>query len=612
MSAVTYAVGACGLLGEFNRADVLTAADVHVASTLGRLTGETDEQVLLAVAFAVRAVREGSVCIDLGEVRRAAAVDAEQTLGWPDVDEWYAACRASPLVGVGPDGDASLPVRLVDRLLYLDRYWQQEQLVRAELAQRATQRPREVDPERLGVVLQRLFPGPAPDHQRLAAAACAVGSVTIVAGGPGTGKTTTVARMVALLNETWATPPRVALAAPTGKAAARLKEAVADEHGRLAAAGLPSPGALPASTLHRLLGWRPGSHTRFKHDRANRLPYDLVVVDETSMVSLTMMSRLLEAVRSEASLVLVGDPDQLASVEAGAVLGDLVHRPPRADADPRYELLSSLVPGDLDPAPDVENELGNDVVRLRHVHRFGGTIADLAEAVRAGDADTTLALLSSGDGAVEFIANADLEHRAPAGLGGLHADVLGAGRALYDAAAVGDIEAALRGLEQHRLLCAHRRGPYGMARWSGEVERWLAQAIGDYGRGEWYVARPLIVTANDYELKLYNGDTGVVVRQPDDGVVAAFGRGGDPAVLPTTRLSEVETVHAMTVHRSQGSQFDRVTLLLPPPTSPLLTRELLYTAITRAKKFVRVVGSPSAVRAAVERPIVRASGLRLR
>lgn len=609
MTDVDYAVSATGLLRDFNRADVLTAADVHVAATLGRLTGEADERVLLAVALAVRAVRHGSVCIDLGDVGRVAA-DAETDLpAWPRVEDWYAACRASALVAVGRDGDSSRPVRLVDRLLYLDRYWRQEELVRTELLARASRPPRELDLARLAGALQRLFPGDAPDDQRLAAAACAIGRVTVVAGGPGTGKTTTVARMLAVLGESWPAPPRVALAAPTGKAAARLQEAVAHESAALRAAGLPAPGELAASTLHRLLGWKPGSRTRFRHDRSNRLPHDVVVVDETSMVSLTMMARLLAAVRPEASLVLVGDPDQLASVEAGAVLGDLVGRPPRPAPDARFGVLSSLLPADADPPAEVEQRLRNDVVRLRTVHRFSGTIAELAEAVRLGAADAVVEVLRRGDDKVEFV-EADVEQPA-AGPAGLHADVLAAGRAVYDAAVAGDVAAALPALEQHRVLCAHRRGPFGVTRWSREVERWLAAAITGYGGdGEWHVGRPLIATANDYELKLYNGDTGVVVREPSGGVVAAFGRGAAPVVLPVGRLSGIETVHAMTVHRSQGSQLDRVTVILPPPESPLLTRELLYTAVTRAQSFVRVVGLEASVRAAVERPIVRASGLR--
>lgn len=616
MTAATYAVAGSGALAAFNRADVLTAADVHVAMTLARLTGERDENVLLAVALAVRAVREGSVCIDLGEVQRTVAVDADddsEPLDWPDVETWYSALRASSLVAVGADGDPALPVRLVDRLLYLDRYWRQEELVRSQLHTRADQPLRDVDAAQVGDVLARLFPGDGPDHQRLACAACALGAVTLIAGGPGTGKTTTVARMVALLKEVWPTAPRVALAAPTGKAAARLQEALAAENARLEKGGLPAPGELPASTLHRLLGWRPDSRTRFKHDRTNRLPFDVVVVDETSMVSLTLMSRLLDAVRPDAALVLVGDPDQLSSVEAGAVLGDLVNRPPRPGPDARYTKLAKMLPDDALPTAEVDADLRNDVVRLRTVHRFGGAIAQLAEALRLGHADDALELLRAGGTAIEFVDDANMEQLNPLGMQSLHDDVVVSGRALYEAAAAGDITRAIGGLERHRLLCAHRRGPYGVSRWSRDVERWLEQEISGYrDGGEWYVGRPLIVTANDYELKLYNGDTGVVVQLPDDGMRAAFGRGGDPVVQPISRLADVETVHAMTVHRAQGSQFDRVTVILPPSESPLLTRELLYTAVTRAKSFVRVIGSAESVRAAADRPIVRASGLRTR
>jgi exodeoxyribonuclease V alpha subunit len=613
---VRYAVNAGGLLGTYNRAGVLTAADVHVASTLGRLVQETDERVLLAVALAVRAVREGSVCIDLAEVRGAAAsdVDADAAdLVWPAVEEWYAACSASPMVAVGVDGDPRRPVRLVDRLLYLDRYWRQEELVRTELNTRAARPPRTVDAEVLRSALVRLFDGDSPDYQRLAAAACALGSVTIVAGGPGTGKTTTIARVLAVLSAAWPHPPSVALAAPTGKAAARLSETLAAENTGPELRGLPAPGSLSASTLHRLLGWRPDSRTRFKHDRTNRLPHDVVVVDETSMVSLTMMSRLLEALRPDAALILVGDPDQLASVEAGAVLGDLVHRPAPAGADARLAAVRATVPDDVAPAADVEGELRNDVVRLRKVHRFGQSISALAEVIRRGDADRVVELLSAPGEHVEFLPDANVEQPGLAELVGVRADIEAAGQAMVNAARAGDAEAALRGLDRHRLLCGHRRGPFGVVRWSAQVERWLADVLDAYAQdGEWYVGRPLIVTANDYETGLFNGDTGVVVDFATDGVKAVFGRGSEPVLLPPNRLADVETVHAMTVHRAQGSEFDRISVILPPPESPLLTRELLYTAVTRARSFVRIIGSEAAVRAAVARPVRRASGLRTR
>jgi exodeoxyribonuclease V alpha subunit len=606
-----------GLLAGFNVAGVLTAADVHVASTLGRLCDERDERVLLAAALAVRAVRLGSVCLDLprarasvGDVEDPADVDA---LPWPETAAWMAAVETSPLVAVGADGGpADRPVRLVDGLLYLDRYWREERLVAAELRARGARPAPALDRSRLVRALDRYFGGEAPDHQRLAVLAAATGWVTVVAGGPGTGKTTTVARLLAVLDAALESPLRVALAAPTGKAAARLQEAVGDELSALRARGHPVPASPGASTLHRLLGWRPDSHSRFRHHAGNHLPYDLVVVDETSMVSLTLMSRLLEAVRSDARLVLVGDPDQLASVEAGAVLGDLVHRPERPAADAREALLADLVPGDMEPPDEVRTELRNDVVRLRSVYRYRGAIAALAEAVRRGDPDGVMAVLLDDDPAVQLVEPVAVEARTPVGLESLRRDVVDAGRRMVAAAREGDDVGALAALEQHRLLCAHRHGPYGVSRWAADVERWLAATIDGYATdGEWYVGRPLIVTANDYELGLYNGDSGVVVDRAGIGPVAVFARGSEEVVeVPPSRLGAVQTVHAMTVHRAQGSQFARVTVLLPPPDSPLLTRELLYTAVTRARDAVRVVGSDASVRTAVVRPVVRASGLR--
>jgi exodeoxyribonuclease V alpha subunit len=612
---VRLATQARGLLARFNAAGVLTAADVHVASTLGQLCAESDEKVLLAAGLAVRAVREGSVCLDLSEAQRSVGDTDEpadlSTLTWPELSAWLTACERSPLVAVGVEGPDNRPLRLVDGLLYLDRYWREEQLVVAELDARTSREPQTVDAERLQQALDPLFPDAAPDLQRLAVAACVMGRLTIIAGGPGTGKTTTVARLLAVLHSALDTRPRVALAAPTGKAAARLQEAVSEEFALLAAEGADLPPAPPASTLHRLLGWRPDSHSRFRFNTGNHLPYDLVVVDETSMVSLTLMSRLLEAMRPDAQLVLVGDPDQLASVEAGSVLGDLVRRRPRPKPDDRASRLAELLPEDIAPANEVEPELRNDVVRLRIVHRYGGAIAELAEAIRRGRADGALAVLRSGAAEVEFVETSSLDSPRPAGLEGLRADVVAAGRTLIEAALAGDAVGALLALDRHRLLCAHRRGPYGVERWSNEVERWIAAAIDDYHPdGDWYIGRPLIITENDYELGLYNGDTGIVIDGGTAGALAVFARGTDLVAVTPSRLNAVQTVNAMTIHRAQGSQFARVSVLLPIAESPLLTRELLYTAVTRAREAVRVLGSEVLVGAAVDRPVVRASGLR--
>jgi exodeoxyribonuclease V alpha subunit len=296
-------------------------------------------------------------------------------------------------------------------------------------------------------------------------------------------------------------------------------------------------------------------------------------------------------------------------VEAGAVLGDLVAR--RAvGAERPPDLLGELAGPDLGSGEETSDEIRNGVVRLTETYRFGRAIGDLAAAIQGNDADAVLDLLRSGDEAMSFVESADDAALNDEQVAGLRLDVVAVAEELAEAAAAGDAAAALARLEHHRLLCAHRYGPHGVSRWTAEIDGWLAAALGDYAAaGEWYLGRPLLITGNDYELDLFNGDTGVVVRG-DEGPVAAFGRGAEPIVVSPSRLTAVQTVHAMTVHRAQGSQFDRVSLLLPASTSPLLTRELLYTAVTRAKDHVRVIGSEAAVRRAVGRPIVRASGLR--
>jgi exodeoxyribonuclease V alpha subunit len=651
------------LLATFNRASILTSADVHIAQRLGRLTREDDERVLLAVALAVRAVRSGSVCVTLDDLAALAVPETEDgsaslgtalfgtaepaatELPWPDQRDWRAAIERSPLVAVGGGADRDdAPARWVDGRLYLDRYWRDEQLVRAEVDGRLTGGVLPVDPDLLAATVRRCFPDDGDVRQRVAAATAALSRLTVVTGGPGTGKTTTVARLLAVVHTVTGAATgslRVALAAPTGKAAARLQEAVRAQSATFDADDRRRVGLPDATTVHRLLGWKPGSSTRFRHDHRHRLPHDLVVVDETSMVSLPLMARLLEALRPDARLVLVGDPDQLASVEAGAVLGDLVARPPVADDLPaalRAALPAELVAAGLDgPAQqsiDDRTALRNGVVRLTTAHRFGGQIDRLAAAIRDGRAEAVLDVLRAGDPAVTLV-ETEGEQPTAEQLAGVRADAVDAGAALIAAARAGDTAAALAALESHRVLLAHRRGPFGVQRWAFQVESWVAQAWaaqawvaqawaaqasgpgpssgtgvdeGD-GIGRWYAGRPLLVTANDRDTGLYNGDTGVLVAR-EGGLIAAFGDPQAPILVRPHRLPAVETVHATTVHRGQGSQFAVVSVLLPPPASPLLTRELLYTAVTRARQRVRVVGSEAAVRAAVERPVRRGSGLR--
>jgi exodeoxyribonuclease V alpha subunit len=568
---VEVAIGVNGLLRAFNEAGVLDVSDVHVAQRVCVLGKEPDERVALAVALVVRALRGGSVCVDLSTV--AGVVGADE-LPWPESIGWLAAVRASPLLSQPP------VLHLYDeRLLYLDRYWLEETQVCDDLLTLLACRPAVELP-----TSERLFP-PGFEEQCEAAETALSQAVTVLTGGPGTGKTTTVARLLALVAEqadlSALARPRIALAAPTGKAAARLQEAVAHEVAKLAAADLERLGELQSVTLHRLLGSKPGTSTRFRHDRANRLPHDVIVVDETSMVSLTLMARLLEAVRPDARLVLVGDADQLASVEAGAVLADLVDG--------------------LSARDDVR------VAALRTSHRFGESIGALANAIRIGDADQVLTLLRSGDEHVEFIEFGEDDDPTQR----LHSILLPHALRLRQAAVLGAVDVALSALDEHRLLCAHRRGPFGVAHWNQQVQTWIAEETGQPAWSEWYAGRPLLVTANDYGLRVYNGDTGVTVAGPE-GLRAVIAGATGPLNFATSRLGDVETMHAMTIHKSQGSQADEVTVLMPPEDSRLLTRELFYTAVTRAKAKVRVVGSEASLRTAIGRRAVRASGLRLR
>jgi len=562
------AVGASGLLAAFNDALVIDSADVLVAQRLGAMAKETDERVMLAVALVVRGLRAGSVCLELRSVE--AQVDVAD-LPWPAMDGWLEAVWASPLL------EPPHVLRRQEHLLYLDRYWREEVQVAADL--RAMVSRRAVDTVDSEADIARLFPT-GYEEQRGAAKIAVSQRVTVLTGGPGTGKTTTVARLLALFAGQ-AGPGsrlRIALAAPTGKAAARLQDAVQLEIDELELIDQRRLSGLQATTLHRLLGSRPDSSSRFRHHRGNRLPHDVIVVDETSMVSLTMMARLLEAVRPQSRLLLVGDPDQLASVDAGAVLADLVD--------------------------GLGADKGSPVMALQTSHRFGESIGALASAIRAGDAEAALEVLRSGGDHIEWIDDEDPS--IP-----LRKVLLPQALALRQAALLGDANAALATLDEQRLLCAHRRGPYGVQHWNHQVERWLTESTGEPIWSDWYAGRPVLVTANDYGLGLYNGDTGVTVVG-EDGLRAAIASAGEPRAFATSRLPDLETMHAMTIHKSQGSQATEVTVLMPPPASRLLTRELLYTAVTRAKEKVRVVGSADEVRAAIERRAVRATGLALR
>lgn len=496
----------------------------------------------VALCLALRSPRDGHTCVDFDRIADWIAADeraAPRTPAWSeDPAAWLGALEsAGPLVGAPGE---RRPFILDGRRLYLARSHAEECRIAVRLGGAAARR------------------------------------VRVLLGGPGTGKTTQVARQ--LIDRFAADQlPRIALAAPTGKAAARMTEALRrrcrDE--RAAERVVTAIEAAPAVTVHALLGYGPFRTPRFTVGPDNPLAYDLVVVDEASMLSSSLMARLLDALADDTELLLVGDPHQLASVDAGSVLADVAAAAAR--------------PG---------SGLAERTTTLVERHRFGAEIGRLADAILAGDAAATLAALEAG-GSVRWV------EPSRSGIELVTAEAVAHGRTLVAAARAGDAERALSAQRTFQILCGHRDGPLGVAGWNTRVEQGLG-----HDDGGWIPGRPLLVTRNDRALELFNGDMGLVMPAGDGRAVAVFGQPGAVVRVPVTRLEAVATVHAMTIHKSQGSEYGHAVVVLPDdPRSRLLTRELLYTGVTRAVERVTLVATREAVAAAVERPIRRASGL---
>jgi len=595
------------LFSPFVRAGVLDAADVHVASLIARTLVGVEPEVLLGAAMAARAVRLGHVCVSIGNLARSVVVDeanavSTDVLPWPDPEHWGRLLTASPAVRRSDDrqGEVILPLVFDGTRLYLERYWRFEERVARDLLRRgADDTGSAVARPELEAILRRLFNSneggdpSEPEPRQLEAALTALTSrVAVIAGGPGTGKTLTISRLIAAAFEIALLRGRqlsVAIAAPTGKAAARMEAAV---HAFAALDPLATVrdvmSATEAKTLHRLLGIGTTGRPRF--DRLNRLPHDLVVVDETSMVSLPLMARLLDAVRPDATLVLVGDPFQLASVEAGAVLGEIV--------------------GPMAEATSVPGPLSDNVVVLEHNHRFahGSEIAALADAIRKGDDEGALVILRGPhSGELVWV---EIEEGAEAALGQQQEEAADNAVDVIRAALAADARSGLESASELKVLCATRFGPLGVSGWTSAIESLARRRLPNAGiGGRRYVGRPIIVTRNDYFNNVFNGDVGLVIAG-ERGPVVAF---QDPIsgirTLSLSQLGAIDTWWATTIHKSQGSEFGRVIVSLPPAPSPILTRELLYTAVTRARSRVTLVASERAVRAAITHPVARASGL---
>ncbi len=625
------------------RAGLIGALDEHFARALGRMAPGASASVLGAAAMASSLLESGHVCLELdglaGRPVARARPEGEGDDGaggrgeprWPDLDEWRELLLGSGLVAaaklqdgpaVAPDLPEVRPLVLDDgSRLYLYRMWRHERSLARGLRARLGDPPTEPDGVLLGEGLASLFgppvgggSGPSPgDGQRMAALLAVTGRLCVVTGGPGTGKTSTVVKLLALLQQqalARGRPLALDLLAPTGKAVARLSESI-----KSAKAGLTCDPAVLASipeeamTLHRFLGVGWGGPGRTAGGRSSPIPTDGVLVDEASMVDLAMMSRLLEALPPRARLILVGDREQLESVAPGSVLSDICNggetRGYSRELVSRVERLTGdRLPSSPDPLP--EGGMWDSVVHLTHSFRFGADsgVGRLARAVAAGDADAALALLDDE----RF---GDVRCVEPGGVKGRDALVDEAVRVFGPLLRGGSAAELLAGLTRFGVLCATRVGPAGVEEVNLRIEEGLRGAGFIRGTGRSYPGRPILVRENSYRLKLWNGDVGILLDQEGLGLRACFvdPRGRSRLFAPA-RLPAHETAFATTVHKSQGSEADQVSLLLPEVSSRGLTRELLYTAVTRARETVTIYGGRKVLAEMIGRRVERSSGLR--
>jgi exodeoxyribonuclease V alpha subunit len=574
---------------------VLGDVDVALARVLERRWPGSEPAALRAAALASWAVQQGHSCLDFDVLARDDALRGQLAqdprLGPLDSAGLREAAARAPFVAAAAGAPAQ-PLVLDGARLYLARYHAYEREVGAALRARILAPPVAIDAARAGAALDRLFPGssaaaahgaaaPPADRQAEACLRASSQPLTVLCGGPGTGKTYTVVRMLALAALLGAAAPtRVALAAPTGKAATRLTQALRE--GAVGIALDPAHAAwlrLEATTVHRLLGLGPLS-IQPRHDAAHPLDLDLLVIDESSMLDLALFAKLLRALPERCRLVLVGDPGQLPAVEGGAVFGAL--------------------------SQDASARARGNVVALSHAHRFGagGAIAALVEAVRRGDVDAMRAALAGGDAALRW-------HDGTVGTPReAFAEAVAAGYGRLRAAREPD--EALAALDRFRVLCALREGPLGVEGLNGAIEAALGVRRPEHG---YYRGRPILVVANDYGLGLYNGDSGVVLGEARRGAAlrAWFAdRAGGARPIPIGQLPAHDTGYAMTVHKAQGSEFDEVLLALPRTPHALLSREWLYTAVSRARRQLTIVAPFEVLAAALQRPHLSMSGLATR
>ncbi|CNH50845.1 exodeoxyribonuclease V subunit alpha [Yersinia pekkanenii] len=616
------------LLDQAVRDHLLRPLDVQFSRMIA---GDDAPMLQLAAVILSAEAGAGHVCLPLSYLQPDQLFGGRQpglsqalwqAAGAPDLSRWIQALNNAPAVS---DGSQPTPLVLQNERLYLQRMWQYEgdvvRFIASDNTASFVNETREVNETLLRETLDRLFglAGTEVDWQKMAAAVAATRRISVISGGPGTGKTTTVAKLLtALIQLSQGQRLRIQLAAPTGKAAARLTESLSNAIRQISLTDAERT-LFPdqASTLHRLLGAQPNSQ-RLRYHRGNPLNLDVLVVDEASMVDLPMMARLIAALPTKAQVIFLGDRDQLASVEAGAVLGDICRFAELGYSEPRAEQLARLTGYSLTgniPIGEVPTDKVNvrdSLCLLRKSYRFDekSGIGQLALAVNAGRYRDALSVLNGAYSDVEHFSLADsddyqvlLEECASGYQHYLQLAVTGA-----DA---GDVLAAFG---RYQLLCALRTGPFGVSGLNERIEqllhrkRLIERTPGPSGR--WYVGRPVMIGLNDSALGLFNGDIGIALYDAERELRVHFQLpdGNIKSVQPS-RLPSHETAYAMTVHKSQGSEFEHTAFVLPNTAMPVLTRELVYTAITRARQRLTLYCSDAVLSHAIRTPTRRLSGL---
>lgn len=579
--------------------------DLHFAKFLTGLENRDNKPLFLAAALTAAALGEGHVCIDLREFGGSPLPTEYSGLSiekCPDLEQWIKALSESEVVGKPGD---KRPLILDKTRLYLCRYWDYEHNLGIDILERVML-DTDYDDTEISRILNRLFPSGTEEvnWQRIAAASAALKRLVVISGGPGTGKTTTVVKIIALLVELNNNKKlRIALTAPTGKAAAKLGAAVSSPaNNTVLSPELLSSITIETSTIHRLLGVIPDS-PYFRHNAKRPLHYDIVVVDEASMVDLALMAKLFDAVPKQSRLILLGDKDQLSSVEAGAVLGDICDTGKSHGFTPAFnERLRRIVP-ELPLSTKEEPPPADSIITLQKSYRFSENsgIGNLSRAIRTGDTQDLFRILNAGDDCVwKPLPEARSIGRA------LRSYVHEYFAPMRKAA---DPVSALALLDRFRILCAVNSGPYGIKSINEMAASILCSE--EESSKQFFSGRPLMISGNDYRLNLFNGDTGLILNDPASNQLKAFFRGTDEIrqLLPR-RLPAHETAYAVTIHKSQGSEFEHVLMIIPPGSNPVVSRELVYTGITRASKKVEIWCAQSSLESAVRNSTTRTSGLR--